>query len=246
MKNCKYSKYLSEYVYQELDPHMKRLVEEHLPHCSACKEELNELTFIKQLSCSMPEEEIPVGLHERIMEKVRSEPKSRNRLNWMRYSVIPVAAALLIFFISQGIPNVISRKSANSDDAIPKQNLIMATPGETLTDAPPVEQGDAEIAGSERRDTAKDLVNEEVAPAIDTDHFADDGAGGNIKSDTDNRYSYSAENDWKETANNDENNKSIGTYEIVTYIAEGLILIFGPILLVWSYNKKKKLKKKNE
>jgi len=130
--------------------------------------ELEELKFLKEVSGGLTDEELPEGLHERIMKKVRSEHRIK-RLNWLRYSVIPVAAALTIFFISQGIPDVISSKSTGRENAAQTQDLVMATPGRGLINDPagPEETQISSLEGSkenkdieDRKDTAADNIND--------------------------------------------------------------------------------------
>src|SRR5688572_2401630 len=58
---------LSAYVDGELTLADARVVEEHLAHCELCARERNSLQTLASLAAVIPEEDLPLGLHSRIM-----------------------------------------------------------------------------------------------------------------------------------------------------------------------------------
>ncbi|MDD4680589.1 MAG: zf-HC2 domain-containing protein [Clostridia bacterium] len=101
MRHCEYKKYLSSYVDGQLDPIQESQVEEHLPLCRSCKVEWEELTRLKTLCTKLPEEELPQGLHQRILNQVKLPEKSTHKGLWLKRCAVPLAAALFIFLVSK-------------------------------------------------------------------------------------------------------------------------------------------------
>src|SRR5947209_5354610 len=63
----KVRKQLSAYTDGELAPAAASVVEEHLAGCARCAAEERELRQLARLTALVPEEELPAGLHARIM-----------------------------------------------------------------------------------------------------------------------------------------------------------------------------------
>ncbi|HEU4754567.1 MAG TPA: zf-HC2 domain-containing protein [Armatimonadota bacterium] len=74
---------LSAYADRELAPARARAVEEHLAGCEDCRRELHSLTRLVRCATSIPQEEVPAGLHGRIL----------TRLAYATAGPAPVAAA---------------------------------------------------------------------------------------------------------------------------------------------------------
>jgi len=63
-------KQLSAYTDGELAPAEARGVEQHLTRCARCSGEVQELRKLARLTALVPEEEVPAGLHARIMTRL--------------------------------------------------------------------------------------------------------------------------------------------------------------------------------
>ena len=86
MNSCEYSKYLSDYIDRQLTPKQEIMLEEHLPFCSDCKNEWEELTMLKKACSNLSEEQPHPSLHRRIMLKVQRLNKPVSRITWVKQS----------------------------------------------------------------------------------------------------------------------------------------------------------------
>ena len=80
MNSCEYSKYLSDYIDRQLTPKQEIMLEEHLPFCSDCKNEWEELTMLKKACSNLSEEQPHPSLHRRVMLKVQRLNKPCSRI----------------------------------------------------------------------------------------------------------------------------------------------------------------------
>ena len=70
---------LSAYLDGQLSDMERKFLEDHLTQCESCRANLHELTLIKNALRSLPEVEIPKGLHGRIMAAVRTHAVDREK-----------------------------------------------------------------------------------------------------------------------------------------------------------------------
>lgn len=94
--SCKYFRLLAdEYIEGELTGEEMREFEAHIAKCPECRKEFEELSALKEMLAET-DEEIPEGLHERIMSAVSSEIKPRRgRLRLLRRAAISAACAVI-------------------------------------------------------------------------------------------------------------------------------------------------------
>ncbi|MGE5579554.1 MAG: DUF4349 domain-containing protein [Bacillota bacterium] len=105
-----YEEMLSAYIDGELSAQDKEALEAHLAACGSCRSALSELRAVKAALASVPEEEVPPGLHEMIMcsaiiEKRGFFARLSERLSkWTARQWIPAVAAamVLVMFLSAG------------------------------------------------------------------------------------------------------------------------------------------------
>jgi len=165
MSHCEYLKLLSQYMDRQLDADAANSLENHLPHCPLCRKELKELTALRQMCMDLAEQNVPEGLHESVMNRIRSKG-SKNRLTWVRYAAIPLAAVLLIFFFRRGISDTLRSKLTGSADNTQSESMTMAASEKESADgttfAMPQEDGkkaeksseeSEEYGGTEQRQT---------------------------------------------------------------------------------------------
>ena len=107
MKETHVNDLLPAYVDENLSEVEMRRIEDHLPHCQSCREELAYLERIQQLIGSRPEEPAPdlwEGLEERI-QKERTLP-IWDQFEWAGRRLVPLlAAAAVILFVLLPAPN---------------------------------------------------------------------------------------------------------------------------------------------
>jgi thiol:disulfide interchange protein len=77
----------------------------------------------------LPEQDTPAGMHERIMNRTRSEG-SRKSFGWVRQALIPLAAAIMIFLIGRGLPDSLNNNKTAQDNGQP-ESMLMAVPEES-------------------------------------------------------------------------------------------------------------------
>ena len=87
---------VDEYIEGELTAAEMREFEAHIAECEECRKELEELRALKAAIRSA-EEEMPEGLHSRIMASIEAEPKKapRRKTAFFRGAAISVACVML-------------------------------------------------------------------------------------------------------------------------------------------------------
>jgi predicted anti-sigma-YlaC factor YlaD len=85
-----------EYIEGELTAAEMREFEAHLAECEECRKELEELRALKE-AIRAAKEEMPNGLHSRIMASIEAEPKKapRHKFAFFRSAAISVACVML-------------------------------------------------------------------------------------------------------------------------------------------------------
>ena len=138
--SCKYYRLLAdEYIEGELTGEEMREFEAHIAECPECRKEFEELRALKEMLANSGEE-IPEGLHERIMNRVGVEMKpKKNKLRAFRRAAISAACAViclsltLIFTImplwqegtGSGLPeDPIADSAAGKTEALPTDTQL--------------------------------------------------------------------------------------------------------------------------
>jgi anti-sigma factor RsiW len=145
LNHCEYQGLLSQYIDEQLDAQTAYSLEHHLPLCPQCRRELEQLAVLRQMCMELPEEDIPAGLHERIIAEARSTDTKKG-LGWVRRAVIPLAAAVLIFLLSRGLPGLPNDRSSTTQDSGGIENMLMAAPKEKPQTADDLTAQDAKSA----------------------------------------------------------------------------------------------------
>ena len=95
--NCEFSEKVYEYMDGTLNPEDRERVLEHLKGCESCSELKREQEAFAALLDSV-NEELPEGLHDRIMSNVRREMRRDRFMRAIKRCAMPVAAALVLAF----------------------------------------------------------------------------------------------------------------------------------------------------
>ncbi len=125
---CKYSIYLSDYLDKQLTANQESKIDEHLPLCTICEKELKQLKQMKLICFNLPEEDMPAGLHERIILHIRRKNKCPDKVPWIKRIAVPMAAVILFLLIGKAITTINGNNSRNMYNALDRENIIMATP----------------------------------------------------------------------------------------------------------------------
>jgi anti-sigma factor RsiW len=108
MTDCERNlEYISAYLDGELSAAEAAQLQSHLEVCPSCKALLEDLTAIRDNLAEGAVEglpELPEGLHEQIMDAVRSERKvvSRAPVLWRRWGVLAAALAIVVVSATYG------------------------------------------------------------------------------------------------------------------------------------------------
>ncbi|HHU49525.1 MAG: anti-sigma factor family protein [Caldicoprobacterales bacterium] len=128
MNSCEYSKYLSDYIDRQLTPKQEIMLEEHLPFCSDCKNEWEELTMLKKACSNLSEEQPHPSLHRRIMLKVQRLNKPVSRITWVKQIGASMAAVVLLFLIGKGVSGIIGYAGRDLQVKLEQENTVMSAP----------------------------------------------------------------------------------------------------------------------
>lgn len=187
--SCKYFRLLAdEYIEGELTTEEMREFEAHIAECPACRKEFLELRALKEMLAES-DEEIPEGLHERIMAAVGGETKpQRRKYRVLRRAAVSAACAViclsltLIFALmplwrrsnETSLPDSYdTRPSASTDTVAPsdieaEENISSETSPETLDEAanptPEVPEG-TQSEHDDPGNSAVDALPDTNAPA---------------------------------------------------------------------------------
>lgn len=96
-------------------------IEQHLTECTDCRKELEIQREILETLQSLPDEELPEGYHEELMEKLQAEgtsnvvafPQKKKAPKWKQLSMI--AAAALIVVAAGGIKGMMQMREGQNE-----------------------------------------------------------------------------------------------------------------------------------
>ncbi|WP_304509482.1 zf-HC2 domain-containing protein [Anaerotignum sp.] len=111
---------LWQYLAGELTKEDADFVAEHLKICTSCQEEAVQLQKIMDLLKSLPDEELPQGYHEELMDKLEAEQKTipfivprKPRYRWKQFSLI--AAAVVLVAAIGGVQGILSLRGSQGE-----------------------------------------------------------------------------------------------------------------------------------
>ena len=109
-----------EYIEGELTAAEMREFEAHIAECEECHKEFEELRALKEAIRSA-EEEMPEGLHSRIMASIESEPKKkpRRKAAFFRGAAISVACVMLCLSATLAITFIPMWRSGTGGEGLP-------------------------------------------------------------------------------------------------------------------------------
>ena len=109
-----------EYIEGELTAAEMREFEAHIAECEDCRKEFEELRALKEAIRSA-EEEMPEGLHSRIMASIESEPKKkpRRKAAFFRGAAISVACVMLCLSATLAITLIPMWRSGTGGEGLP-------------------------------------------------------------------------------------------------------------------------------
>ena len=109
-----------EYIEGELTAAEMREFEAHIAECEECHKEFEELRALKEAIRSA-EEEMPEGLHSRIMASIESEPKKkpRRKAAFFRGAAISVACVMLCLSATLAITMIPIWHSGTGGEGLP-------------------------------------------------------------------------------------------------------------------------------
>ncbi|MGM9916227.1 zf-HC2 domain-containing protein [Anaerotignum sp.] len=109
------------YLEQELNKEETAKIQQHLEACADCRGEAEAQKEIMESLRSLPEEELPEGYHQELMQKLRAEaahnvvpfPVKKKQPKWKQLSMI--AAAALVVVAAGGINGMMEMRQSQND-----------------------------------------------------------------------------------------------------------------------------------
>ena len=165
-----------EYIEGELTAAEMREFEAHIAECEECHKEFEELRALKEAIRSA-EEEMPEGLHSRIMASIESEPKKkpRRKAAFFRGAAISVACVMLCLSATLAITLIPMWRSGTGGEGLPNDpqyslensvveecNTEMKT--ESALSKPTDENIEAEQTSASAQDPAPEVAPSDTIP----------------------------------------------------------------------------------
>lgn len=109
------------YLEQELNEEETARMQQHLGECADCRAEAEAQKEIMEFLRSLPEEELPEGYHQELMQKLNTEaahnvvpfPVKKKQLKWRQLSMI--AAAALVVVAAGGINGMMKMRQSQNE-----------------------------------------------------------------------------------------------------------------------------------
>ena len=165
-----------EYIEGELTAAEMRELEAHIAECEDCRKELEELRALKEAIRSA-EEEMPEGLHSRIMASIESEPKKKPRRNaaFFRGAAISVACVMLCLSATLAITLIPMWRSGTGGEGLPNdpqyslENSVVEEcntemKAESALSKPTDENIEAEQTSASAQDPAPEVAPSDTIP----------------------------------------------------------------------------------
>lgn len=165
-----------EYIEGELTAAEMLEFEAHIAECEECRKELEELRALKEAIRSA-EEEMPEGLHSRIMASIEAEPKKapRRKVAFFRGAAISVACVMLCLSATLAITMIPIWRSGTGGEELPNDpqyslgNTIVEEcntemKAETALSKPTDENVEAEKTSAAAQDPAPEVAPSDTIP----------------------------------------------------------------------------------
>ena len=162
-----------EYIEGELTAAEMRELEAHIAECEDCRKELEELRALKEAIRSA-EEEMPEGLHSRIMASIEAEPKKkpRRKAAFFRGAAISVACVMLCLSATLAITLIPIWRSGTGGDGLPNdlqyslEDTIVeeCNKAESALSQPTDENVEAEQTSASAQDPAPEVAPSDTTP----------------------------------------------------------------------------------
>ena len=165
-----------EYTEGELTAAEMREFEAHIAECEDCRKEFEELRALKEAIRSA-EEEMPEGLHSRIMASIESEPKKkpRRKAAFFRGAAISVACVMLCLSATLAITLIPMWRSGTGGEGLPNdpqyslENSVVEEcnteiKAESALSKPTDENIEAEQTSASAQDPAPEVAPSDTIP----------------------------------------------------------------------------------
>ena len=162
-----------EYIEGELTAAEMREFEAHIAECEECHKEFEELRALKEAIRSA-EEEMPEGLHSRIMASIESEPKKkpRRKAAFFRGAAISVACVMLCLSASLAITLIPMWRSGTGGEGLPNdpqyslENSVVEefNKSDSALSQPTDEHIEAEQTSASAQDPAPEVAPSDTIP----------------------------------------------------------------------------------
>lgn len=178
MNACEFSSYLSDYLDRQLNLRQKSMLEDHLPLCNYCRTQLEEYMQLKRVCTNLPVEEMPAGLHQRIMVQVKRQNKFTGSTSWIQRVAVPLAAVIILFIIGKAGYFIIGNTSRDTRSTLERENMIMAipesnSPSSAVHDEMPANNTEMENSDKLADDITEDSIkNSEVEVSSNEEGFS--------------------------------------------------------------------------
>ncbi len=162
-----------EYIEGELTAAEMREFEAHIAECEDCRKEFEELRALKEAIRSA-EEEMPEGLHSRIMASIESEPKKkpRRKAAFFRGAAISVACVMLCLSATLAITLIPMWRSGTGGEGLPndpqyslKDTIVEeCNKSDSALSQPTDENIEAEQTSASAQDPAPEVAPSDTIP----------------------------------------------------------------------------------
>ena len=169
----KFRLWADEYIEGELTAVEMREFEAHLAECEECRKELEELRALKEAIRSA-KEEMPNGLHSRIMASIEAEPKKapRHKFAFFRSAAISVACVMLCLSATLAITMIPMWRSGTGGEELPNdpqyslEDIIVeeCNKAESALSQPTDENIEAEQTSASVEDPAPEVAPSDTIP----------------------------------------------------------------------------------
>lgn len=162
-----------EYIEGELTAAEMREFEEHIAECEDCRKKFEELRALKE-AIQSAEEEMPEGLHSRIMASIESEPKKkpRRKAAFFRGAAISVACVMLCLSATLAITLIPMWRSGTGGEGLPNdpqyslENSVVEefNKSDSALSQPTDENIEAEQTSASAQDPAPEVAPSDTIP----------------------------------------------------------------------------------
>lgn len=165
-----YLELLSPYLDKVLSLEEQKILEAHLEECSKCQEELENLKWIRSCLDKLEDRPLPEDFHEKLMNKVNEEKKSKINKNKIFAYASSLAAVMIlaVVFISQDHKIIVPSELSIEEPEIASysmQKSIVEESGESALE-------DSEKRTLEQAKRSRSIDNEAKGPEAATNDIA--------------------------------------------------------------------------